>query len=437
MTVDEKKLLFLQDYCTAIDNNSKKTWAEYGDKYGEHKDKIRKWWRSFVELYYPKGCWFTNKVITPDWTLICKKAVGARDSPKPREQNSEGVPFPYDGLKPRKVWEQSKGDSIRLLHSYEFDEEKSRFEAFETKLIDRIRSIVSQEPVIFTPKVEQSNEMLLNVYTSDKHLGADTRNAMFGNKYDYQEYCNRMEEVLSKVYELVSIYGNFDKINFIDLGDGNDGAEGQTSRKGHGLDQNLETCDQYDHFVASHKYLLDNLILRKLAKEYQFTAATNDNHNGYFMYITARAVEEYLNAKYPDVKTLVSRQFMFHEEYGIHRFVYAHGKDDRYMKFGFPFKLNPKTDTFITEYVEYHKLANHVDYEQAKSVVHFIKGDLHQTGEEFGKKYRYKNIMSVYGSSSYIQHNYGMGYKGFEFEIFHKNKPSFLSGKHFYHGKDV
>ena len=432
MTVEEKKLLFLQQYCQAVSTNSRLSWAEYADKYGEHKDKIRKWWRSFVDIYHPKGVWFDNKVITPDWTNICNKAVEERLTVTPK-LNEDGVPYPYQGLKPRKVWEgQVKGGGTRLLHSYEFADEKVRFEEFEEKLIGRIKSIVSQEPVIHTPKQTSTNNLLLNIYTADKHVGADTRNALFGNKYDYQEYCDRMKIMLHKVFQLSDIYGTFDKVNFVDLGDGVDGVDGQTARKGHALDQNLETCDQYDHFVASHKYLMDNLIQSEIANEYQFTAATNDNHNGFFMYITARAVEEYLNAKYPDVKTLVSRQFMFHESYGVHRLVYLHGKDERYMKHGFPFRLNPKVDDFISEYVDYHGLANHVNYDQAKSCVHVLKGDLHQTGEEFGKKYRYKNIMSVYGSSSYIQHNYGKGYKGFEFEIFHKEEPSFISGKHFY-----
>lgn len=435
MTGEDKRLLFLQEYCQAVNSNSRLSWAEYASKYGEHKDKIRKWWRSLVDIYHAKGVWFDNKVITPEWTNLCKKAVEERSQNIKKSHEEEGVPFPYSGLKPRKVWEgQVKGGGTRLLHSYEFAEEAARFEAFEERLIERIKSIVGQPEVIYTPKVEFDNKLLLNVYTADKHVGADTRNALFGNKYDYAEYCRRMDIVLHKIFELADTYGTFAKVNFVDLADGTDGVDGQTARKGHTLDQNLETCDQYDHFVASHKYLMDNLIQSEIANEYQFTAATNDNHNGYFMYITARAVEEYLNAKYPDVKTLVSRQFIFHEEYGIHRFIYAHGKDEKYMRHGFPLRLNPKVDDFITEYIEYHKLANHVPYDQAKSCVHFLKGDLHQTGEEFGKKYRYKNIMSVYGSSSYIQHNYGMGYKGFEFEIFHKENPSFISGKHFYHG---
>lgn len=436
MTIEEKKLLFLQDYCQGVVQNKTKSWADYAEKYKEHKDRVRKWWRSFVAIHQPKGNWFEGELITPDWTSTINQALSqgvATRRPTFKENGDMEVPLPYDGLKPRKVWEgQVKGGGTRLLHSYEFDQEKERFEAFEEKLIGRIKSIVAQEPVIHTPKVESNNKLLLNIYTADKHVGADTRNAMFGNKYDYKEYCDRMKVMLHKVFQLADIYGTFDKVNFVDLGDGVDGVDGQTARKGHTLDQNLETCDQYDHFVASHKYLMDNLIDSQIASEYQFTAATNDNHNGFFMYITARAVEEYLNAKYPDVKTLVSRQFMFHEEYGVHRLVYLHGKDHKYMKYGFPFRLNPKVDDFISEYIDYHQLANHISYDKAKSCVHVLKGDLHQTGEEFGKKYRYKNIMSVYGSSSYIQHNYGKGYKGFEFEIFNKEEPSFISGKHFY-----
>jgi len=434
MLENEKRLLFLQEYCQAVVKNQRLSWAQYSEKYGEHKDKIRKWWRSFVEVFHKKGLWYDKKIIDPHWKGITDQAIINKDDKRTKRVEGEGdIPAPYDGLKPRRIWEMaSKGGGTRVLHSYEFDEEKKSYEEFEEKLIGRIKGLLEGQAIIHTPAVTKTNDLLLNIYTADKHVGADTRNALFGNKYDYKEYGRRMQVLLDKTYDLANTHGTFDKINFVDLGDGVDGVDGETARKGHKLDQNLETSDQYDHFVASHKYIMDSLVQSGIAKEYQFTAATNDNHNGFFMYICARTVEEYLNAKYPDIKTLVSRQFMFHEEYGIHRLIYVHGKDDRYMKYGLPFKLDKRSEDFITDYVDYHKLAAHVNYSEAKSCVHFIKGDLHQTGEEFGKKFRYKNIMSVYGSSSYVQHNYGSGYKGFEFEIFNKHEPSYLSGKHFY-----
>jgi hypothetical protein len=211
-----------------------------------------------------------------------------------------------------------------------------------------------------------------------------------------------------------------------------DGVDGQTARKGHTLDQNLETTEQFDHYIRNHTKLMDSLVALKAAKNLAYIVCTNDNHNGYFQYICSRGVEVYLNAKYPQIKTRVEKAFIFHETYGDNVWILTHGKDDRYMKTGFPMVLNADKEKYVDEYIDFHGLSKNIPYDLQRIRISLIKGDLHSSREEYAKRFRYKNIMALSPASSYIQHNYGAGYSGFEWEIYHKKTTSVVSGKHFY-----
>lgn len=434
MTIEEKKLLFLQDYCQGVVQNKTKSWADYAEKYQEHKDRVRKWWRSFVAIHQPKGNWFEGELITPDWTSTINQALAQGVATRRhtfKENGDMEVPLPYDGLKPRKVWEgQVKGGGTRLLHSYEFDQEKERFEAFEEKMTTLFRTSLN-DVVPYIPSTLKANDMLLNVLTADKHLGSWTKEAIFGNEYSEWEFERRLDLILPAIQDLVVKFGVFDQINIVDLGDSVDGVDNQTTRKGHKLDQNLDNIGQYEAYVRIHKLFFDKLVLAGFANKIKFIAATNDNHSGFFTYITVRAVEEYLNAKYPNIETRVEKKFIFHDGYGIHKFIYSHGKDAHVRRFGLPLKLDKSAEDIINDYIGFHKLDKDIPYELQRQAIHFIKGDLHQTAEEFGKRFRYRNIMSMYGASNYIQLNYGNQYKGFELEIHPKNIAEVFTVKKF------
>jgi len=53
--------------------------------------------------------------------------------------------------------------------------------------------------------------------------------------------------------------------------------------------------------------------------------------------------------------------------------------------------------------------------------VHVQKGDLHQSSINYGKKFRYCNNMSMYGSSKWIHSNFGSGKAGVNYEIMDLN----------------
>ncbi len=353
------------------------------------------------------------------------------------EASSSPTAFPekYDGVKPRRAWEQrTRNGEIVTLHSYEFDSELKDLQKFQDSIVDKVRALVSEADIqpVFLEKPELTRQWALNVYVTDKHAGSWVRNPLFGNAYDGEEFDRRLQETLRAVQLCTSFVGGIDLVNFVDLGDSIDGVGGKTTRGGHGLDQNMEDTDQFDLYVDSHKKLFATLHSIGGISKIRFTVACNDNHGGFGTYVSARALEEFLKVKYPDMETDVQKAFMFHQEYGIHRFIYTHGKDDRYRSRPFPLKLDADTERFVGEYVDYHGLSKHLSYSQERACVHLVKGDLHSSAEEYAKRFRYKNVMSMFGSSSWIQHNFGAGYKGFEFELISRDEPIILSCKHFY-----
>ena len=260
------------------------------------------------------------------------------------------------------------------------------------------------------------NEKSLMVYTSDKHVGAYLPdNALYQNKYDYETFARRMERLLEEIIHIKSIYGRFESIYIMDLGDSMDGFDAQTTRKGHALPQNMNNREAFEAYVKAHKDFFDNLVRAKLTNNIEFIAVTNDNHSADFGYITNRALEEYLNVKYPQVQTRMLNKFIEHFTKGEHTFVLTHGKDSEDMKHGMPLHMNPKTENFINHYLDHNKI------DSQKTKVHFIKGDLHQNTSEEAARFRYRNTLSMFGSSKWAMHNFIPQSPGVSFDIIENN----------------
>ena len=56
-------------------------------------------------------------------------------------------------------------------------------------------------------------------------------------------------------------------------------------------------------------------------------------------------------------------------------------------------------------------------------------GDLHQSLTQFGKRFRYKRVSSMYGSSKWIHTNFGYTRAAVDFDIVDKNSGSVLEGR--------
>lgn len=260
-----------------------------------------------------------------------------------------------------------------------------------------------------------SNDKALFVYTSDKHIGAYVSDkAIYENNYDAYTFNNRMESLLKEILYMVDVFGVFEDIYVIDLGDSLDGQSGQTTRGGHKLPQNMNDREAYETYLMVHKKFFDSLFQSGASSKYHVYNVTEDNHSGDFGYFASRTLEVYLNTRYPEVSTKIFQKFMDHFTHGNHTFIITHGKDSEDMKHGFPLVLNDKVENFINKYIKYHKISS--------PYIHLIKGDLHQEASQDTADFRYRNVLSMFGSSKWMMNNFSASNKGgTSMEVVEKN----------------
>lgn len=295
------------------------------------------------------------------------------------------------------------------------DEDVDWDERFD-KLAEKLENI---DPVAL-PMNSKHNKMALHVYTSDKHVGAKTKKeSLYKNEYDASEFHNRMQKTLEMIVGKAKDFGVFDRLMIFDLGDGLDGYDEKTTRGGHRLPQNMTNEEAFDTYVTEHCALWDSVVSSNVARSYGYWSVCNDNHSGSFGYTANRAVEIYLNAKYPEIKTVCQKAFIDHYTYGDHSFMLTHGKDKEDRKFGLPKALDDKTINFINQYIEYHNI---------KGYKHFIKGDLHQEATDFCNTFRYRNVLSMYGASAWIHSNFGWSRPGVSYEVIPKKDKDVMQG---------
>lgn len=257
-----------------------------------------------------------------------------------------------------------------------------------------------------------SNRSLF-VYMSDKHIGADTKGSFLGNEYNAEEFNNRMERTLEEIFYISSTFGKFDKIVIFDMGDALDGFDAQTVRGGHSLPQNMSNREVYKTFIESHVSFFSKLQQTRFANSIEFRTIGESNHGGDFEWICYKSLEAILNATMPEITTSIGDKFIEHFVYGEHAIIITHGKDMKDMKHGFPKNLDDKTEKYFKSYIDYHGLGD--------KVVTVVKGDLHTSNFQQGSFFRYKNVLSMFGSSKWMHTNFAANLSGVDFEIVYED----------------
>lgn len=351
-----------------------------------------------INSKYPKDSQDYNNSLGDTIRVMWKK-----ESLKPQPSG------PYQNLKLKKAWEvQKKGGIIETLHSYEATNNLSP-EDLE-KIYDSfrlsIKDITPFEPVQIAPN-SKFRSIILPI--SDIHIGAIGGSLMVENKYNAEIVKERFNKVFQSLLNDFNIYGAFDRIVIIDLGDSVDGHNGKTTRGGHDLDQNMNSREQFDTYFDGFKTLFDSIHACGLANYVDFIGMANDNHGGTASYTAQRGLEIYLNAKYPKMKTLVTNDFITYFDYGKHTYMLTHGKDEKHMKHGLPLIMDIKTELYLQRFIDAKKLKG--------DFIHLVKGDLHQLSDQQGYKIRYKSTLSFFGGTEWIHTNFGPNRPGVSYDI--------------------
>jgi hypothetical protein len=263
------------------------------------------------------------------------------------------------------------------------------------------------------PKTQPYSEKALVIYVADEHVGAAvSTSALYRNTYNREVYRDRKMRILNTVLEEVKTYGIFSKIAIVSLGDTMDGYNGQTTRGGHHLPQNMDDREALDTYLQVNKEFWDSLCQLRVAEQLEFHCQTNDNHSGAWGYAANVALREYVNIKYPSVETHIYSRFMDHFKLGTHTLILCHGKDEKNRKSNLPLHLNAQATVLIKDYMDNYGITPDA------GKVHFCKGDLHQDACETGKGFRYRNVLSLFGASSWVMDNFGRTRAGFSYDIY-------------------
>jgi hypothetical protein len=369
------------------------------------KKYLQKYRELIVEWFskYGQHSQFVGKVITTDNMTSSETSMQEynalptdSEQIKSLEQYCESHGIPYEYVTSAKFINHNGQaawnvvcDTTKISHT--------QIEKYFDKLLESVTANV--KPVYFA-KQQIDIPVAYHFYHSDKHVGAKTKdNSIYENEWNAEVFRERLFATLDDYVLSANMFKRFDKVLIADLGDCVDGFNGKTTRGGHALPQNMSNKETFDVYVDVMCRFIDALIELDLSNSYEFIAMSNDNHGGDFSYIVNRAVAIYCNAKYPQIVTSVREKFIDNYFYGNHAFMLTHGKDEIDMKFGWPLYLDQKTESMIDSLIDEYRLHD--------KWVHVIKGDLHQHAVSHGKRCRYKNVLSLYGFSSWSMLNHG------------------------------
>lgn len=390
-----------------LQNGRNISWFELAQKYqiklGLNYTQRRKGandiWRKFIRLTNKNNVDLTTikQTLNKDGEIIFETKKLIQESP----ELNEGV---LAGKKIKKITTNPNGKPwVTYVEDEKLEEQIDKEEIFNS-----IKQLLKNEEVENTKVFNFSDnsffsEKDLLVYTSDKHIGAKTQsNSIYNNEYNAEEFSNRMMKIASKIASL----GSMDNLIIFDLGDALDGFNAQTTRGGHTLPQNMNNKEQFETYLKVHAEFFNHILNNKNSyNKIYYVCAANNNHGGDVDYMAMKAFELYLNKINPFINVIVTDKFISHLEIKkgnelMYTILFTHGKDDSDMKYGLPLVLNDKTENYINNYIDYHQI-------DTRKPIHFIKGDLHQSATQYGKRFRYKNVGSIYGSSKWIHTNFG------------------------------
>jgi hypothetical protein len=241
---------------------------------------------------------------------------------------------------------------------------------------------------------------------TDVHIGMDASDkgrSLYPTEWNEDILFERLEKMVS--YTLAKQNSNV--LYLLDLGDYLDGFNGQTTRGGHALPQNMSNQKAFD--VG---FTFKSMLITYLAPFYDTIHVRNicnDNHSGDFSYFVNQFFKKYIERDLKNVKVTNQTQFIDYEIIGKYCFVTTHGKDTHNLKFGFKPKIDPGQINRIVGYLNTNQLLNK-GYE-----IIFEKGDSHLYLFDSASSdvFKYYNYPAFSPSSNWVAMNFQLGKSGF------------------------
>jgi hypothetical protein len=247
----------------------------------------------------------------------------------------------------------------------------------------------------FVPTVKGREDRDLIIWLSDMHIGASVSGySIYANDYDQVEV--RLSKLVEQLKRESLMFGNFTNVIVCNLGDSLDGYDGQTTRGGHQLAQNMNNKEQLKCFIEVMTKFMTALVDELPCGGLSYYCVGESNHDGDFGYSANIALQYILQSM--DIEATIFEKFIGEFTLGTTTYILCHGKDNKDMFKNLPLTLDVKTENFINEYI---------DNKGIKGNVVFVKGDLHQSATTYGRRFTYKSVGSLFGSSEWIHKNFG------------------------------
>lgn len=249
----------------------------------------------------------------------------------------------------------------------------------------------------FIPATNVKEDRDLIIWLSDMHVGASVSGySIYANEYDKDEIENRFQTLAQQITREALTFGSFSNVIVCNLGDSLDGYDGQTTRGGHQLAQNMNNKDQLKCFIEVMTKFMTTLAEEVPCGSLSYYCVGESNHDGDFGYSANIALQYILQSM--NIEATIFDKFIGEFVLGGTTYILCHGKDNKDMFKNLPLTLDVKTENFINEYL---------DNRGIKGNVVFAKGDLHQSATTYGRRFTYKSVGSLFGSSEWIHKNFG------------------------------
>ena len=268
-----------------------------------------------------------------------------------------------------------------------------------------------------TPSNKVGDEVTRLIYT-DTHIAMDTDSE--GTSM-YPTVWNR--ESILETFELMCAHTianrNGTTLYIDDLGDFLDGWNGETTRKGHPLPQNMNNKEAFSLGLEVKMLMLERLT--PYFNEIVCTNVCNDNHAGDFASILNHSFMMLAHSKYENVIIRNYNKFIEHYYIGKHAIVLTHGKDKKSLKFGFKPKLDPVQIEKIEVYLKHNE---HGSVHKEAEFIEFSKGDSHLMLFDYSsaQDFFYFNYPAISPSSEWVQSNFKKGQRGFVIQLFNSEE---------------
>ena len=258
------------------------------------------------------------------------------------------------------------------------------------------------------------------VYT-DTHVGMDTDKdgtAMYSETWDEQALMDTLTTMVLKTIQKKR--GKVLRID--DLGDFLDGWNGETTRGGHKLPQNMTNEKA---FKVGLEFKVQMVV--RLVQHYDKIICSNvceDNHAGQFGAILNHSFKRIVELMFPGVVEVNNYgKFIDHYYEGSHCIILSHGKDSKSLKFGFKPQLDPNQIQKIDHYIKHNESGNIFRYAK---YIRFCKGDSHQALFDWAsaQDFDYMNYMALSPPSEWVQTNFKKGRRGFVLEYINPDEEN-------------